>query len=143
MGVAEEAMFSVALQGAEEEIHHWNARVFIRIIILIFQTYMGNRIITVLMLFSFSLLMNSCTEDLTNLPCDNNGTICFTNKTDSAVQINIVETHNQFTLPMDNIKCVTMEGKKLYTINLLGRKIYKDTTIHLLVCDEKDFIVKK
>lgn len=104
---------------------------------------MEKRIISVLILLSVFIVLNSCTQKETNLPCDNNGTICFTNKTDSSVQISIEETHNQFTLSKDYIKCVQMEGKKLYTINLLGRKLYKDTVMVLQVCDKKDFIVRK
>jgi len=104
---------------------------------------MKNRFISVLIFFSFFFLLNSCTEENPSLPCDNNGTICFTNKTDSAVEISIKEAPDQFTLLKDYIKCVQLEGKNTYTITVIGRKFSKDTTILIQVCDEKEFVIKK
>lgn len=88
------------------------------------------------------MLFTSCkNNDKPVTPCDSNGTICFNNKTDSIVKITIKEAHDQFSLETNYIKCVSMEGNVLYSINIEGKKYYKDTSFVLQVCDKKDFVI--
>ena len=85
----------------------------------------------------------SCNNDKPISPCDNNGSICFNNKTDSIVKVTIKEAPNQFSLDPDYLKCVSMKGNVLYTINIVGRKYYKDTSFVVQVCDKKDFVIQR
>jgi hypothetical protein len=88
------------------------------------------------------VLFISCNnKDKSPTPCDGNGSICFNNKTDSAVRITIKEVPDQFSLEPDNIKCVSMKGNVLYKFNIIGRKLYKDTSFVLQICDKKDFVI--
>lgn len=96
-------------------------------------------------IFLFCLvLFTSCNnKDKPISPCDGNGSICFNNKTDSLVTVTIKEAPNQFSLEPDYLKCVSMKGNVLYTINIVGRKYYKDTSFVVQVCDKKDFVIQR
>jgi hypothetical protein len=99
--------------------------------------------IGIALLFVYLLTFSSCKQNKKNEPCNNNGTICFNNKTDSTVKISITEAHNQFDLIKDNLKCITIEGDKAYTLHFLGKKYQKDTSIVLVVCDQRDYVIIK
>jgi hypothetical protein len=94
-------------------------------------------------LFCLVLLISCNNKDKTISPCDGNGSICFNNKTDSIVKVTIKEAPDQFSLEPDYLKCVSMKGNVLYTINIEGRKYYKDTLLVLQVCDKKDFVIQR
>ena len=86
----------------------------------------------------FMLFMISCnSKDTPASPCNNTGTICFTNKTDSIVVVNIKEAPAHFSLAPDFLQCIAVKGNVLYTINMSGKNYYKDTTFVLQVCDKK------
>jgi hypothetical protein len=96
-------------------------------------------------LFVLSLIFLSiifaCKEKNVVKPCDGNGTLCINNKTDSSVIIEIVEAHNTFTLDKNSLQCVQLKGDQLYTINIDGYNFYKDTSLMVLTCDRKDFVI--
>lgn len=97
----------------------------------------------VIFLFCLVLLISCNNKDKPISPCDGNGSICFNNKTDSLVTVTIKEAPNQFSLDPDYLKCVSMKGNVLYTINIVGRKYYKDTSFVVQVCDKKDFVIQR
>ena len=93
--------------------------------------------------FLLLFLTPSCKEKKSNEPCNGYGNIYFTNKTDSAVEIEVVEAENTFTLAKNHINCVPVEGDKQYKINIVGRKVSFDTTISIAICGKIDLIILK
>jgi hypothetical protein len=91
----------------------------------------------------FVLVISCNNKDNPTSPCDNDGTICFNNKTDSIVKVTIKEAPDQFSLEPDYIKCVSIKGNVLYTFNFLGKNLYKDTSFVLQVCDKKDIVIMR
>lgn len=87
-------------------------------------------------------LFISCNnKDNSNSPCNNDGTICFNNKTDSAVVVTIKEAPAQFSVESNYLKCVSIKGNVLYSINFTGKNLYKDTSFVLQVCDKKNIVI--
>jgi hypothetical protein len=102
--------------------------------------------ISLAILFTCLVLSISCSnKDTTPQPCDNNGTICFNNKTDSLITVSVKEAHTTITtvtIAHDVEKCLTLSGEVTYSINMSGTGFNKDTTILLLSCDKKEIIVR-
>jgi hypothetical protein len=63
---------------------------------------------------------------------------------DSSFIVNIVEKHQQVTLPKDFMECFDLEANQPYTISISGSGYTKaDTTLMILPCDNKLFVVKQ
>jgi hypothetical protein len=87
------------------------------------------------------LLAGACkSKDKDVLPCNNKGSICFTNKTDSTVRIFIKEVPDQFNLDKDNIRCVSLDANAKYSVNISGKDYNKDTSFMVQVCDNKEIV---
>ncbi|MCX6246169.1 MAG: hypothetical protein NTW10_00410 [Bacteroidetes bacterium] len=95
----------------------------------------------VIFLFCLVLMISCNNKNKPVTPCDSMGTICFNNKTDSTVRITIKEAPDQFPLEKNTIKCVSLDGNVLYSINITGKKYEKDTSFVVQVCDKKDFVI--
>ena len=94
------------------------------------------------LLFTCLLLSVSCSnKDTSADPCDNNGTICFNNKTDISVTVTIKEVPATITLAKDVMKCLTIKGNVRYSVNMAGQGFNKDTTINLSICDNKEILI--
>jgi hypothetical protein len=103
---------------------------------------MRRTLISVAAIFCSILVFISCnsTKD-DEVACDNKGSVCFNNKTDSAVVITIKEAPDQFTLAKDNIKCVSLVASKHYTINISGKEHESDSSIVVQPCDKIDYLI--
>jgi len=72
------------------------------------------------------------------------GTLCVQNKMDSSVIVNIVQKKQQVTLKKDYMECFSLDGNMPYTISISGSGYSKpDTTLMILPCDNKLFIVQQ
>ncbi len=87
--------------------------------------------------------MSACKKSSTTDPCDGKGTLNIENKLDSTISVKITETHNTMSILKDYTLPVTMAGNQPYTISIYGPSYHKDTTIMILFCDNKLYIVKK
>lgn len=83
-----------------------------------------------------------CKQEET-IPCDGNGTMCFTNKLDSTVVIDVLQLNLQFSVLKDHMECLTLTGDVAYNFKLTCNEFYKDTTIVVSTCDDKEYIVVK
>lgn len=91
-----------------------------------------------------ALVSTSCKKSSTSQPCDGIGTICFENKRDTTLIINIVQIHNTLNLQHDQIQCQNLAGGATYTIKYSGPAYtgnLKDTTILVQNCDNKLIII--
>ncbi|MCX6248271.1 MAG: hypothetical protein NTW10_11090 [Bacteroidetes bacterium] len=98
-------------------------------------------LVSFILCLSFFLLIISCNKKKDPPPCDNKGTICFNNKTDSTVTVTIKEAPDQFPLAKDNIKCVSLNGNVSYSITISGKNYEKDTAFIVRVCDDKEIMI--
>lgn len=97
-------------------------------------------LITLSVILGFSSCKNNSTED----PCNNTGKLCIENKMDSTVVVNIVQKHQQVTLQKDYMECFSLEANLPYTISISGSGYSKpDTTLMILPCDNKLFVVRQ
>jgi len=90
------------------------------------------------------LVSTSCKKSSTSQPCDGIGTICFENKRDTLLIINVVQIHNTINLQHDQIQCLNLYGGTTYTIKYSGPAYtgnLKDTTILVQNCDNKLVII--
>lgn len=87
------------------------------------------------------LFLPACKSEDTAQPCDGNGMITFNNKTDSTVDVQIMEAHNSFTVKKDYIKVVTVKGNATYSISIQGRNLNKDTTMGIHNCETKTYTI--
>jgi len=86
----------------------------------------------------------SCKKNSTTPPCDGNGSVCFENKRDSLLIINIVQLHSTLSLKHDEILCQTFSGGSTYTVKFSGPAYtgnLKDTTMLVQNCDNKLVII--
>ena len=95
-------------------------------------------------LFATSVLIFSgCAKKTTESPCGGKGTISVENKLDSAISVKIVQTHNTMTVEKDYTLPFSLAGDQPYTLTIDGPQYHKDTTVMVLFCDNKLFIVTK
>lgn len=86
----------------------------------------------------------SCKSKTATDPCSASGTLCIENKMDSTIQVNIIQKHQQISLKKDYMQCLNLEANIAYTFSITGSGYSKpDTTILILPCDNKLFIVKQ
>ena len=105
---------------------------------------MKNIILAISILIAASVLIFSgCAKKTTETPCGGKGIISVENKLDSAISVKIVETHNTMTIAKDYTLPFTLAGDQPYTLTIDGPQYHKDTTLMLLFCDNKLFIVTK
>ena len=101
-------------------------------------------LIFTLLIFTAILVFYSCKSKGTTDPCSASGTLCIENKMDSTVLVNIVQKHQQISLKKDYMQCLSLEANVAYTFSITGSGYTKaDTTILILPCDNKLFIVKQ
>ena len=99
--------------------------------------------VTVISLLFF-LGFSGCKDNTIEDPCNNMGTLCVQNKMDSSVIVNIVQKKQQVTLKKDYMECFNLDGNMPYTISISGSGYSKpDTTLMILPCDNKLFVVKQ
>jgi hypothetical protein len=82
----------------------------------------------------------SCKKSTEAPPCDGKGTICFLNKRDSLIVINIQETHTTVNISHDQEVCQSLLGGATYTLKFSGPAYtadLKDTTFLVQNCDNK------
>ena len=72
-----------------------------------------NAVMAVLLVMVFA-----CKDDPTPIPCDGKGQVCITNKMDSTVTINIVQTNLQMSIDKDNMECLSLNGGIAYTFTI-------------------------
>jgi hypothetical protein len=88
--------------------------------------------------------ISGCSSNSSEDPCNNSGKLCVENKMDSSVVVNIVQKHQQVTLKKDYMECFDLEANLPYTISVSGSGYSKpDTTLMILPCDNKLFIVQQ
>lgn len=93
---------------------------------------------------SLILGFSGCKDNTTEDPCNNLGTLCVENKMDSTIVVNIVQKKQQVTLKKDYMECFHLDGNMPYTISISGSGYSKpDTTLMILPCDNKLFVVKQ
>lgn len=84
-----------------------------------------------------------CKKKEENPPCENKGRICLTNKLDTTATVEIFQQHNQFSLLKDQMECLSLEGDQPYQFIITCQEYRLDTTIMILVCDDKQMILKE
>ncbi len=90
------------------------------------------------------MVFSSCKSKSTQDPCNSTGKLCIENKMDSTVVVNIVQKHQQVTLQKDYMECIDLEATLAYTLSISGSGYSKpDTTLLILPCDNKLFVVKQ
>jgi hypothetical protein len=70
------------------------------------------------------------------------GVLNIENKLDSAISVKIMETHDTKTISKDYTLPFSLAGDQPYTLTIDGPNYHIDTTMMILVCDNKLFIVK-
>lgn len=88
------------------------------------------------------LITAGCKQEET-IPCNGIGKICLTNKLDSTVVIDVLQLNLQFSILKDHMECLELTGDVAYNFKLTCNEFYKDTTIVVSVCDDKEYIILK
>lgn len=88
-------------------------------------------------------LLASCKDDPPADPCDGLGVLNIENKLDSAISVKVLETHDTKTIGKDYTLPFSLIGNQPYNLTIDGPGYHKDTTVMILFCDNKLFIVKK
>jgi len=101
--------------------------------------------IAILSFFFLTMLFVTagCGKDKTEDPCSGKGVLSVENKLDSAISVKIEQTHNTMTVDKDFTQPFELAGNQPYTLAIDGPQYHKDTTIMVLFCDNKLFIVTK
>jgi|PlaIllAssembly_1097288.scaffolds.fasta_scaffold3131045_1 hypothetical protein len=94
-------------------------------------------------LFIAALLLTSGCKDEETIPCDGIGNICFTNKLDSTVVIDVLQLNLQISIPRDHMECLELTGDVAYNFKLTCNEFYKDTTIVVSTCDNDEYIITR
>lgn len=89
----------------------------------------------------FFTALFSCTQEETKEPCEGIGKLFVSNKTDSAIRVEIVEDHNTFTVQENYIEYVPLAGDNQYQVIVQGRTTQIDTTLLLPTCGKIDLII--
>ena len=105
---------------------------------------MKKLVIALSILFAASvLILSGCSKKTTDEPCSGQGAISVENKLDSAISVKVVQTHNTMTVEKDYTLRFTLAGNQPYTLTIDGPQYHKDTTMMVLFCDNKLFLVIK
>ena len=94
-------------------------------------------------LFITALLVTAGCKQEETIPCDGIGKMCFTNKLDSTVVIDVLQLNLQFSILKDHMECLELTGDVAYNFKLTCNEFYKDTTIVVSTCDDKEYIITK
>ena len=94
-------------------------------------------------LFLAALFVTAGCKQEDTIPCNGKGTICFTNKLDSTVVIDCLQLNLQFGVLRDHMECLEVTGDIAYNFKLTCNEFYKDTTIVISTCDDKQYIITK
>ncbi|MCX6281324.1 MAG: hypothetical protein NTU51_05125 [Bacteroidetes bacterium] len=103
-----------------------------------------NLLILIALILGTVFVSSSCKKSTSSQPCDGKGTVCFENKRDSLLIINIVQLHATINLQHDEMQCETFAGGTTYTIKYSGPAYtgnLKDTTMLVQNCDNKLIII--
>lgn len=93
-------------------------------------------------LLGLILSLSSCTKKKDPEPCDNKGTLCLENKMDSSVTVFFKPINSELNLQRDYMKCKELAGNQPYTLTISTAQTSRDTTIFILPCDNKLFIIR-
>ena len=96
-----------------------------------------------IMFFATSLIISSCAKTKTVDPCDGKGVINIENKLDSTISVKVVQTHTTMSINKDYTLPFSLAGNQPYTLTIDGPQYHKDTTLMVLFCDNKLFIVTR
>lgn len=91
----------------------------------------------------FMAVIFSCSKETTQEPCDGKGTLNVENKLDTTITVKIVQTRLSKDIPKDYTVSIPLTGNQPYTLNISSSDYSMDTTIMLLSCDNKLFVVIK
>ncbi len=106
--------------------------------------FMKNNIITVtLVLMAILFAIASCSKKTEENPCGGKGILWLENKMDSAISVTVVQIHNTVTVNKDYTQRFDLTGNNPYQIKITGPRYYFDTTMMILPCDSKLFVVKQ
>ena len=94
-------------------------------------------------LFAALLALSACSKKTTADPCAGIGILNISNKLDSTLSVKILETNNITSIKKDFTLPFSLPGNQPYTISIDGPQYHKDTTIMILFCDNKMFVVQK
>jgi hypothetical protein len=94
------------------------------------------------MIIAALLLTAGCKQKET-IPCNGIGKICFTNKLDSTVVIDVLQLNLQFSVLRDHMECLELDGDVAYNFKMTCNEFYKDTTIVVSTCDDKQVIITR
>ncbi|MCX6286770.1 MAG: hypothetical protein NTY96_06625 [Bacteroidetes bacterium] len=103
-----------------------------------------NLLILTALILCTVFISTSCKKNSSSQPCDGKGTVCFENKRDSLLIINIVQSHSTINLQHDEMQCQIFSGGTTYTIKYSGPAYtgnLKDTTMLVQNCDNKLIII--
>lgn len=105
---------------------------------------MKKSVFAISVIFFFSLLiLSACAKKKTVDPCNGTGVLNVENKLDSTISVKILETHHTESINKDYTFPFSLTGNQPYTLTIDGPQYHKDTTLMILFCDNKLFIVKK
>jgi hypothetical protein len=96
-----------------------------------------------LCLTGFIIVLSSCDNKDTVLPCDNKGTIYIVNKLDTNVTVSITQLHNTFVVHKDENSSVQLLADQAYTFTFSSINYQMDTTFYLSPCDNFLLTVKQ
>lgn len=88
------------------------------------------------------LFTAGCKQEET-IPCEGIGNICFTNKLDSTVVIDVLQLNLQISVLKDHMECLALDGDVAYNFKLTCNEFYKDTTIVVSTCDNDEYIITR
>ena len=94
-------------------------------------------IVCSVIIVSSLLALSGCVKKTTETPCSGKGVLSVENKLDSALSVQIAQTHNTMTVDKDYTLPFSLTGNQPYTITIDGPQYHKDTTIMVLYCDNK------
>jgi hypothetical protein len=100
-------------------------------------------LVILLLFFATFLIISACTKEAAVDPCDGMGILNVENKLDSAITVKVTQTHTTMTIDKDFTLPFPLAGNQPYTLTIDGPQYHKDTTMMVLFCDNKLFIVTK
>lgn len=100
-------------------------------------------LVIAVLLLSSVVLLPSCTNKKAADPCDGYGTLNVENKLDSTISVKVTQTHHTESIDKDYTFPFSLPGNQPYNLTIDGPQYHKDTTIMVLFCDNKLFIVTK
>ncbi|MBM3404562.1 MAG: hypothetical protein FJY10_06695 [Bacteroidetes bacterium] len=94
----------------------------------------------ILLLAIFVLIQ--CKKDDPEPECGNIGSICFQNKLDVPVTINMMQIPYIFTLQPDFMECIDLEADIAYNYRITAQGYQKDSTLLILPCDQTLILIQ-